>query len=78
MVAVQLEWLVYGLHKPAGHPRHLLGCRYVELEYGEFVAAKPRDGVGFPHDRQQPAGHRTQQAVADRVTEGIVNILEAI
>ena len=44
----------------------------------EFVAADPRQDVGFAQIHPQPLGHLDQQGVADRVAVIIVDVLEII
>ena len=44
----------------------------------EFIASLPADGVRAAYAGKQPLCHGLQQAVADGVTEGIVDALEAI
>ena len=44
----------------------------------EFVAADPRQDVGFAQIHPQPLGHLDQQGVADRVAIIIVDVLEII
>ena len=44
----------------------------------EFVAADPRQDVGFAQIHPQPLGHLDQQGVADRVAIIVVDVLEII
>ena len=52
--------------------------RDVALEHDEFVAAETGDIVLGAEDRPQTIGHRAEQAVAGRVAEGVVDLLELI
>ena len=54
----------------------LLGI--VELDDGEFVAAEPRQHVGFAERVLDPLGHLLEQFVAGRVPERVVDLLEAV
>ena len=45
---------------------------------GELVAAEPRHGLGAGHHALQPLAYRAQQRIADRMTERIVDALEAV
>ena len=44
----------------------------------ELVAAEPGDEIVAANLRPQPVGHQPQQAIADRVAEGIVDVLEQV
>ena len=44
----------------------------------EFVAADPRQHVGFAQDRAEPLGDFHQQRVADRVAVIVVDVLEIV
>ena len=48
------------------------------LQNGEFVAAQPRDRVGLAQALPHARCNRTQQCVADRVTERVVDALEVV
>ena len=66
-----------------GDPRRQLGragalVLAVLLDDGEFVAAEPRQHVGCAQRRFQSLRHQPQQRVAGAMTEGIVDVLEAI
>ena len=50
----------------------------VRQDDGELVSAEARDGVDLAHAGPQPVGHGTQEHVADRVAEGVVDLLEAV
>ena len=44
----------------------------------EFVAADPRQDVGFAQVQPEPLGHLDQQRVADRVAVIVVDVLEIV
>ena len=44
----------------------------------EFVAADPRQDVGFAQVEAEPLGHLHQQRVADRVAVIVVDMLEIV
>ncbi len=44
----------------------------------ELVAAEPGDGVDLAHGARQAAADQHEQAVADVVAEGVVDLLEAV
>ena len=44
----------------------------------ELVAAEPRDDVLRPQGRLQSRGDFDEQAVADRMAQGVVDVLEAV
>ena len=44
----------------------------------EFVAADPRQDVGFAQVEPEPLGHLHQQRVADRVAVIVVDMLEIV
>ena len=44
----------------------------------EFVAAEPRDGVGFAHRGREPLRDRLQQLIARIVAQRVVDPLEVI
>src|SRR5258708_2935783 len=45
---------------------------------GELVASQSGDGVAFTYALARPASHFFQKLVADRMTESVVDLLEAI
>ena len=49
-----------------------------DLQDRELVAAEPRDRVDLAHAAAQPLRHLTQQLVAGRVAERVVDLLEAV
>ena len=47
-------------------------------EHGEFIAAEPRDGVGFADIRAQAFADRDEELISDRVPERVVDVLEMV
>ena len=56
----------------------ILWMRYVREQDDEFIAPLPADRVAAAHARPQSIRDGLQQAVADRMAQGIVNVLETI
>ena len=56
----------------------ILRVRHFREQDHEFIAPLPADGVRSAHAIEEPLRHGLQQAVADDVAEGIVDVLEAI
>ena len=56
----------------------ILCVRQFREQDHELIAALPADSVRAAHASEQALGHGLQQAVADSVTEGVVDVLEAI
>ena len=61
-----------------GDPRGIGGVADVAQEYREFVAAEACHGVGLPDALTESSRRFAQQAIADRVTESVIDVLEAI
>jgi len=49
-----------------------------DLHDRKFVAPHAGDGIGIPHKPTQPFSYHFEQLVADRMAEGIVDILEVV
>ncbi len=60
--------------------RHRDGTRAIRpgLDDDEFVAAEPRHSVLGPNRGPQAVGDSLEETITDRVTEGVVDRLEAI
>jgi hypothetical protein len=60
--------------------RHLRSRRCVKVAQHneEFLAAHSSDGVALTHSRTQNSSHLLQHPVANRVTESIIEISEAV
>lgn len=50
----------------------------LDQHHHEFVAADPRHGIALAHAGRQAFGHHLQQAVASRVSKGVVDFLEVV
>jgi len=59
-------------------PLALLDLAAAGLDDGELIAAEPRQEVRFAHAAAQPLCDRFQKSVADRMTERVVHLLEAV
>ena len=54
------------------------GLFHFRKQHDEFVAALPADRVRAAHAIHQALGDGLQQLVADRMAQGIVDVLEAV
>ena len=61
-----------------GQDHGALGRVELGLDHRELVAAEPGHGVGLAHHPLEVLGDGLEQLVADRVPEGIVDLLEAV
>eukprot|EP01136_Pigoraptor_vietnamica_P033089 Opistho-1_new@95611 len=61
-------------------PRNGLGTARIGLvqQHHELVATEPRHGVDLAQAGLQPLGHLDEHAVAEHVTERVVDLLEAV
>ena len=76
--AVDLDRRARGLADAVGDQHHLaLGGEVLEQER-ELVPAEPGHGVHRAQQRAQPLAERRQQAVADGVAAGVVDLLEVV
>ena len=64
-------------HAPGERHRLALALEFLGEDH-ELVAAEPRDRVAVAHQLREPLGDRHQQAVADVVTEVVVDGLELV
>ena len=78
LVTVELEWLNQRREQPATERLRLTRPLDAHLDQRELVAAEPGDGVGLPHARFQASGTELEEPVAGRMSEGIVDALEAV
>ena len=73
---------VVGLRDVAEHAARqslaLIDLAGAGLNDGELVAAEPRQEVRLAHAAAQPLGDRLQKRIADRMTEPVVDLLEAV
>jgi hypothetical protein len=44
----------------------------------ELVTAEAANRIGFPHQPAEPPGHLAENAIADLVAKGVVDVLEAV
>ena len=63
---------------PAGDVNGVAHIADVLEEHGEFVAAQPRDGVARAGGNPPACADRDEQLIADRVTQAVVDGLEAV
>ena len=75
--SVEFVWLADCLDHPDGQGGAVAQLTD-ELHDGELVAAEPGDRIGLAHLLIQSLGDLPQQGVADRVTKGVVHLLEVI
>src|SRR6266508_275457 len=66
------------LQQPLGGGERVGGAAGVLDQDDELVAAEPGDGVAGPYVGAQPLGDQGEQLVADLVSEGVVDGLEAV
>ena len=78
LVAIELERGGERAQDLGRQGRGVGGLRELGLHQREFVAAEPGQGVAGPDRARDPAGHRAQQLVADRMAERVVDLLEAV
>ena len=67
-----------GLEHAATELLGTAGSLETDLDDRELVAADPRDGVGLANAGAEPLGALLEQQVADRMAQGVVDVLEAI
>ena len=77
-VVADQEFLLQGFDDLAGQRAGLADLVDMALQQREFVAAETRQDVGAARDRGQTFGHGAQQFVADRMPQGVVDVLEVI
>ena len=56
----------------------ILGVRHLREQNHEFIATLPADRVRAPHAGKQPLGDGLQQVVSNVVTQGVIDVLEAV
>ena len=78
LVAIELERGGERAQDLGRQGRGVGGLRELGLHQRELVAAEPGQGVAGPDRARDPAGHRAQQLVADRMAERVVDLLEAV
>ena len=78
LVAVELERGGERAQDLGRQGRGVGGLRELGLHQRELVAAEPGQGVAGADRARDPAGHRAQQLVADRMAERVVDLLEAV
>ncbi len=76
--AGQVERFLQRLDDPPGDLHHLLPGAEILEQHGELVAAEARDGVAAAGRLDEPLRALVQHAVADRMAEGIVDVLEVV
>jgi hypothetical protein len=64
--------------QPSGKSLYVNGVDNSGLDDCKFVSTEPSHQIALPHGLSQPASHSSQETVADRVTERIVDILEIV
>ena len=48
------------------------------LDHREFIAAEPREWIDLAQQAADPLGNRAEHAVAGRVPESVVDLLEGV
>ena len=77
-MAVDIERGAHGVHDP-GRQRGRFGTRaHVALEDGEFVSPEAGHRIGLTHETAQANADLLQELVAERMSEGIVDVLEVV
>ena len=74
----RVDWLAEYLADPLGDELGPGVEREILEQHDELVPAEPSNGVSLAHDTQQARGDDTQQLVAGRVAEAVVDALEVI
>src|SRR5215211_729760 len=66
------------LDDPARDPGSVPHHAHVREQHDELVARQPGDRVCLPHTARQPIRHLSEQQIADVVSQGVVDALEAV
>ncbi len=74
----EVEGCAAGIEQALRHGRGLGGVDQVGGDQGELVAAETGDRVRAAHRGHDPLGELAQQEIAGGVTEGVVDLLEAV
>jgi hypothetical protein len=75
---VERDRLLEGVHHPATHAQRGLLLAGDRQQHGELVAAEAGDETEVPDAVHEAPGHLLQEAVALRVPERVVHVLEAV
>ena len=76
-MAVNIEWLDQRIDNAGGKLARVVRAGFV-LDDRKFVAAEPGHCIRAQYDLLQPFGDRAKQRVADRMSQRIVDALEAV